>query len=290
MSDLNERDEELAKLFAKMFIARKDVKALQVRDGGYRPIREPWKMRDLRDHIAKTKTFGHYTNDPDGMTKLITFDIDLQKAGTWVQEPADLWDVQSAEELIEKSIIHENVNPRELWRTRDRASRPWFKQLLRRATDTIAGASFSFGYKTAAAYTGNKGTHVYTFFDDPVHISEARQMALMILETAGNTLSPIGFEAVKGKNFFSLLHPDDPWTDMSSLNIEIYPKQDTMDDKDFGNLVRLPLGVNHHGPVIKGNHEPTFFVDQRCAQTELKPHPDPVALLTEGNPFTGEPS
>ncbi|UYL87029.1 DNA primase [Gordonia phage Hollow] len=284
---------ELAIELAKHFIQRKDVKARQVSDGGYRPVREKWKMGDLKAHIDGVETFGHYTNDSDGMTKLVVFDIDLEKNGTWVELPSDEWigeNVFSDKDFFDAIKIHEDAHPREEWRDRRHPARKWYKQQLRTMVEIITSPIVNtYGMRSAAAYSGNKGCHVYAFFDEPTDIGMAREIALGVLEMAGaGTSSQYEFEATKGKNFFQYNDPD-PYTGFKNLSIEIYPKQDTMEGKDFGNLVRLPGGINHKGPTykVKGEvkHEPAFFIDQRAAVREIIPHPDPVTLLQTGRPY-----
>lgn len=273
---------DLAKLIAKRFIQRKDVKAIQVADGGYRPIREPWKMGDLRKHVTGEQTFGHYTTDQDGLTKVIVFDIDLDKTGSWVERPGDeeLAKIEDDAEFMESLTIHDGVDPRELWHDRRHPSRNWYKFQFRTMIDAITSAIHNnLGFDSAAAYSGNKGCHVYAFLPEPLEASVARQMALITLEYAGGLISPnSNFEPVKGSNFFKHAEAD-PWYSLQNLTVEVFPKQDHI--SDLGNLVRLPLGKN-----LKNPKDPCFFVDQRLAQVDLAPHPDPVGLLESGNPFT----
>lgn len=283
----------LAIELAKHFIQRKDVKAKQVTDGGYRPVRDKWKVGDLMAHVDGNATFGHYTNDADGLTKLIVFDIDLEKNGTWVELPSDEWigeNVFKDSDFFDVLVIHEDAHPREEWRDRRHPARRWYKQQLRTMVEIISSSiATDLGLRSAAAYSGNKGCHVYAFFDEPTDIGMARELALTVLEMAGTkTSSQYEFEATKGSNFFQFNDPD-PYTGFKNLSIEIFPKQDSMEGKDLGNLVRLPCGLNYKGPTykVKGvvKHEPAFFLDQTAPVRDLKPHPDPVKLLQTGNPY-----
>lgn len=274
--------DELAGLIAKRFIQRKDVKAIQVADGGYRPVREPWKMGDLRAHITGEQTFGHYTCDTESKTKLIVFDCDLDDTGTWVDVPSDdaLADITSDSEFMDALTIYP-ATPRKDWHDRKHPGRTWYKKQMRTIADTIASSVVNhLGLEAASAYSGNKGVHIYAFFPEPVEARVARQAALMALEHAGRIISPnYGFEAVKGSNFFKHMEPH-PYFGIQNFTVEIFPKQSSMEGKDLGNLVRLPGGVNNKNPK-----DPCFFLDQRVAQAEFKPHPDPVHLLKTGNPF-----
>ncbi len=280
MSDTNE---QLAQLLAKRFVQRKDVKAIQWGNGEYRPIRQPWKMKDFRDHVAGQQTYGHYTCDSDGFTKLIIFDIDLEKEGTWVETPTDeqLAMIETDAQFMNSITVHP-ASPREDWHDRRHPGRSWYKLQMRTIIDALCSAVHKqLNLQTCAAYSGNKGCHVYAFFEEPVPAVTARQSALFVLEMAGKLLSPnFGFEPLKGKNFFKHMETD-PYYSLQNFTVEIFPKQDSMINKDLGNLVRLPLGRNLRNPK-----DPTFFIDQREAQTKLVPHPDPVGLLTTGNPYS----
>ncbi|QOR56154.1 DNA primase [Gordonia phage Linetti] len=301
MPEVDARDATLAKLIAKRFIQRKDVKAVQVADGGYRPVREPWKMGDLISHVTKEQTFGHYTCDADGLTKLIVFDIDLdtgycnkrkkdqplpacceQGHGTWVDLPDDVL-AQTTDADFDKVVaerVH-SLHPRAAWHDRRNPARPWLKYQLRSMCDFLTSAIQNhLQLESAAAYSGNKGCHVYAFFPEPIDAKVARAAALMTLEYAGKLISPsAGFEAVHGDNFFKHAETD-PYYSYQNLTVEIFPKQASMKDKDLGNLCRLPLGTN-----LKHEKDPTFFIDQRLSTKELSPHPSPVVLLETGDPF-----
>ena len=273
---------ELASLLAKRLIQRKDVKAVQTPDGGYRPVKEPWKMGDLRAHVNGEQTFGHYTTDTDGLTKAIVFDIDLDDQGNWIEEPTPerLASCTSNDEFMELLTVHDNVSPLELWHDRRAVgARNWYKFQFRTMIDALTSAAMNdMGFECASAYSGNKGCHTYVFMPEPVEAKVARRAALLILERAGNLLSPNnGFVAVKGKNFFKLAE-DDKWYSLKNMTVEIFPKQDK--PSNLGNLVRLPLGTN-----LKNPKDPCFIIDQRQAQKVLAPHPDPVQALETGNPF-----
>ncbi|QBP30285.1 DNA primase [Gordonia phage Jormungandr] len=302
MKEVSATDLALAKLLAKRFVQRKDVKAVQVADGGYRPVREPWKLGDFISHVTGEQTFGHYTCDENGLTKLVVFDIDLDTGdcnkkksgqplplccerghGSWINIDPEEWAMPLTDgEFYAK--VDERVRPlrpREAWHDRSHPSRPWLKYQMRTMVDCItSGIQNHMQLQSVAAYSGNKGCHVYAFFPEPIDARVARQAALLTLEYAGKLISPnAGFDAVHGSNFFK--HQEtDPYYNLKNLTVEIFPKQASMKDKELGNLCRLPLGKN-----LKHAKDPTFLIDQRLAATDLKPHPDPVALLESGNPF-----
>lgn len=286
---------ELHDLLAKKFVQRKDVKAVQTAEGYY-PERRivngvqenvKWTRTDFLDHVNGTRTFGHYLSDRDSLVKLFVFDIDLEKKGTWVERPdlstapddaftgphSDAW-------LAHSEVVHEST-PRVDWLNRRHPGRQWYKGQLRTMAEMLSSSIHKeLGLQVACAYSGNKGLHVYGFLPEPTHASKARSGALLALEAASDTFSSEGeFVPFKGTNFYRY-NNDDPVTGFMNLSIEIFPKQDSMDGKDLGNLVRLPLGTN-----LKNPKDPTFFLDQRAPHDSLVPHPDPVALLLGKSPW-----
>ena len=122
----------------------------------------------------------------------------------------------------------------------------------------------------AAAYSGGKGVHVYAF-TGPISASDAREGARIVLDSVG------GWSPSRGDNFFRSTD-NDPVTGFPNLSIEVFPKQNTLDGKDLGNLMRLPLGRN-----LKSS-DPTFFIDVRSPMGQMIPV-DPVWALETSNPW-----
>jgi hypothetical protein len=279
---------ELHDLIAKKFVMRKDVKAIQRADGTYNPDRSKWTRQDFRDHVAGNKTFGHYICDENSQVKLFVFDIDLRtgldKNGnvsgecTWVEFP-DLSDPMAfnypgADEAFAKATIAHPSTPRRDWHDRKHPGRSWYKLQLRTMAETLTQAiKKELDIPTLTAYSGNKGLHVYGFTGE-MSAEDARAGALIALEAAGEAILEAGeFVATKGNHFYQY-SSDDPVYGYKNLEIEVFPKQTTMDGKDLGNLVRLPLGRN-----LKNPKDPCFFLDQRAPLNSIVPHPDPVGLL-----------
>lgn len=131
------------------------------------------------------------------------------------------------------------------------------------------------GLQVACAYSGNKGVHVYGF-TGTIKSQDARAGALLVMAELGKKM---GGEFVPGDGHYKFDN-EDPVTGFSNLSIEVYPKQDSMEGKSYGNLMRLPLGVNQKNPK-----DPCFFLDQTAPHTVLAPHPDPVALLNGKSPW-----
>lgn len=249
MSDTG--SEAIASEIAKKFIARRDVKAIQF-EGGYRPVtdgrngpRLPWKMADLVDHVEGRKTFGHYMVGTDDQCKLFAFDVDLTKRGPWRDDAG---------------ITHE-IDPRAAWLDENHPARPELVTHLRYVAEGLAKRTERLvGVPVAVAYSGNKGLHVYAF-TGPVPAAEARAAARAVIDSYQS------FEPKRGDNFF--MHVDGHYP---NVVIEIYPKQDGLDGKDLGNLMRLPLGVNR-----SSGHE-AFFIDQEAEDHLLVPA-DPMSVL-----------
>lgn len=267
---------DIANLFAKNFISRRDVKAVQHQSGAYTPHerrdkdgnvieRYPWTRADLEDHIEGRKTYGHYLLDQGSNTKLFAFDIDLEKFNP------DKPDIKYFyPELVDEAWGGKAIefNPREAWLDRRHPARPWMKyQLKMTAHRLMEVISTELELPTAAAYSGGKGVHVYAF-TGTINAAEAREGARIVMESLDEWIPSRGENFYKHKNQDYLLgYP--------SLSIEVFPKQDSLQDKDLGNLMRLPLGRN------RKSSDPTFFIDMNSPMAEMRPA-DPVWALTEG--------
>lgn len=82
----------------------------------------------------------------------------------------------------------------------------------------------------AIEFSGSKGYHIYVFFTDKVEAAKAKLVGDGV------------------RDFFGFARS-------GPLHVEVYPKQDSVSDGEFGNLLRLPLG---HHPKTK---KEAFFVD-----------------------------
>lgn len=280
---------DLAKLFASRFITRSDVKAVQLdrAGGGLGPgdwfpdtrvnrERRPnsphlpvgFNMDHLLAHVSGTRTYGHYLLGQDSTCKVFAFDIDLKKqtkdwSGTWV-------DVQQ-----DADAIHSGISPLDLWLDRSKAAAParkWYKYQMKMLAHRLASEIVALGADCAVAYSGHKGVHVYGF-TDRMPASEVREGAVLVLDRLDE------FKAVRGKNFWEHKN-DDPIHGFQNFSIEVFPKQVSLEKNGLGNLMRLPLGVNHKAPK-----DPTFFLDMTAPLGQFTPHSDPVTLLKKGNPF-----
>jgi hypothetical protein len=253
-----------------MFIQRRDVKAIQRRlqdgtviytphgdrssDGGYSSY-HPWDRASLDSHIAGSSTFGHYLLDASDQVKLFAFDIDLEKIG-WLPIDEEWSDFQPS-------------TPREDWRVRQYVhQRSFIKYQFRTLAHLLMTAiEKELDIQTAAAYSGGKGIHVYGFTGS-VPAEDARDGAMIVLDSLGR------FKPTRGVNFFQDEN-DDPANGFKNLSIELFPKQNSLEGKDLGNLMRLPLGKNLRNPK-----DPTFFIDMTAPMAVLQPV-EPVHALTQ---------
>lgn len=301
----------LMPLYAKKFIQRRDPIAIQTSSGGYRPLRDSttkiptakFDKTTIGAHLNKQATYGHYMLDDAGMTKLFVFDIDLSKHGFVPMQPLNMEDPTDSdyEAWVRSFICVPNL--RDFWHSRTREAAPgraYIKRQLRVLGNTFASSVHSLlGISTAVAYTGNKGIHIYGF-TGPVPASDARDAADLVMESAQI------FAPARGDNFYADSRrevipvvsatgdPEDAYlgrwitrgpldtfdpNHFHNFHVEIFPKQRSLEGKDLGNLVRLPLGRNLHAPS-----DPTFFVDLTAPMNELRPV-DPVFALTNTNPW-----
>jgi hypothetical protein len=262
--------EAVENLLAQKFIARPDVKAIQHSNGSWSPHtvdgkkdseRIPWRREDLNRHLSGAQTFGHYMLSTDSKCKLFAFDVDLEQnrppehqmafQGYWPDEDGNL---------------HE-FNPREAWLDRAHPSRNWSKyQLKMMASILMKAISEELEIPCAAAYSGGKGIHVYGF-TGLIDASGAREGAHIVLDAIGE------FSASRGDNFYKW-NDRDPVTGYPNLSIELFPKQNSLEGKDLGNLMRLPLGRN-----LK-SVDPTFFIDMRTPMSVMGPVDAEWALST----------
>ncbi len=276
--------EDLAAQLAKKFIARRDVKAIQFDDGKYCPDTRlaeidaemqaqgkysnrlgpygpvGFKMSHLRAHLSGERTYGHYMLSAEGTCKLFVFDIDLEKEGHWISfKHGENFQIYSG-------------NPREEWRDRRHPSRDWYKYQMKMLGTKLAKViTRDLQLPSAVAYTGGKGIHVYGFTGE-MPAAEVREVAKIALDATGE------FRPSRGEHFYKHVS-DEPTTGYKNFQIEVFPKQDTLDEKDLGNLMRLPLGRN------RKTTDPTFFLDMGGRPVDLRPHADQARVLEMGDPF-----
>jgi len=245
----------MAKFLAKHFIARRDVKAIQRTDilGAYAPINHPWVMRDFENHFSGKKTYGHYIVNSDQTCKLFAFDIDLKKIGML---PTILLP-QYEEEMDQWYASFEETNLREAWLNRGHVARDWMKMSMREIASLLARGIDEVEVPHLISYTGSKGLHVYAL-TGLIPSQDAYDAAHLVIETLG------GFELSKGNVFYQWTADDSP--EYALFEIEAFPKQVEINEDGYGNLLRLPYGINLRAPKDR-----TFFIDETLPLNRIEP-------------------
>jgi hypothetical protein len=263
----------LEDLFARKLIARTDVKAEQHADGSYTPIRSPWGRSDLQAHLAGTRTFGHYLLAPDDTCKIFCLDIDLRgvrKSGQGTAPDGFLPISGLGEGEVTADFVPDD--PRKAWANRADPRRPYIKYSMRLAGAMFAERVFSeLEIPVAVAYSGSKGIHVYGLLHQRLPAAEAREGAMIVLDSMGM------WTPERGDSVFGLKNRD-PENPLVNFTVEVYPKQGSLQGKDLGNLLRLPLGKN-----LK-SQDPTFFMDLTSSLADMRPV-DPEWALTTTDPW-----
>lgn len=226
---------------AEAFISRRDVKAIQHADGSWSPIRQPFKLDDFRAHFAGTKTLGHYMLSDEGKTKLLAFDLDLRASKPDADPPV----------LFYRD--DDEYDPRESWLDPDSPHRDHLCVALRITADMIADeATRVFGCPVAMADSGGKGLHVY--------VLTGERDAKITRMWGRRMMTKLGFVNTRGENFFV--------TDADALvEVEMFPKQDSLDGKDLGNLMKLPMGIHQKTRrrsefiTMNANHDTLLAMD-----------------------------
>lgn len=281
MAEPAENHNAIVNLLAQKFIARSDIKAIQHPDGSYAPRHSKFTRADILAHIKGEVTYGHYLISLENKVKLIVFDIDILKS-------AALPTMYSPEEGYSG---FELAAPRDVWRARGLSpedvrimQRGYLSQQLRGMANMLMRGvwdhlpSPSGGHTpTTMAYTGSKGVHVYAF-TGPIEAELAQLGQEVVLDGLGT------FQKKKGNNFYRHVELDTEETSYAELEVEVYPKQGELNEgRQFGNLVRLPLGINRHNPS-----HPCFFMDARGNYgSRAIMHRDALDALTNDDPWAG---
>ena len=252
---------ELARLLGARFIQRRDVKTRQwghgehakIPVGGYSPVRArpvgqwsetnkgehiPWKRSDIIDHLEGHKTYGHYLVDPEGMTRVVAFDVDFDK-----------------EFPFEGQIL----KPREVFGT-DHPGAIAMNEAVRCLADALA---YRLKWKyprltVCTSFSGSKGIHVYGLFAEPTFASTARGTGISVIASMVS-LEPsrLGYKPIR---------------ESLPLEVEVFPKQEKVGRGGYGNLMRLPLGIH------KKTEGPSYFYDPTSDPTTIEPMDPTLAI------------
>lgn len=250
--------------------------AVQWKNGEWSPAlhpqtkeRMPFTRSDLEAHVAGTKSLGHYLLNTDGECKLFVFDLDVAKTA----RPQDQVDDPHAPPVVWIDELQEYVegDPRAefLLSNKSRLYSRLVTELRITAEALASKVKTMYDLPVAVSYSGSKGLHVYALCGR-LPATDVQELALEVIRAMPQ------FEPRRGNNFFR--HTSEPQYGYPHVEIEVFPKQSSLDGKDLGNLVRLPLGVNRKS----GNR--AFFIDCNAPQDVLVER-DPVAALESGDPW-----
>lgn len=180
--------------FIQLFKSRNDVYAIQwINDNlqvGYKPVHSELTEEEVKKHFDGTLTLGMYNMQKNNKVIWAVIDIDINKS------------VLNNTNDIEKYFAEIFVN-----------------------TKKILNTCVLYGIYPIIENSGNKGVHIWFFFETPVESKIVRNFLNKILQES---------------------QIDKKWT-----NYEVFPKQDELKNKELGNLVKLPLGI-HKKKIKRG--------------------------------------
>jgi hypothetical protein len=250
---------------ARLFIQRPDVKAVQTSNGIYMPDRSKFTRQDLEDHVAGKKSYGHYMINPDGNCKLFAYDIDLAKSWLFISPQSGGTTKPPEETWTPDGVLP--LSPRDVFADTSHPARPGLITELRAVAEGLAArVQRVLEIPVAISFSGSKGMHVYGFTGSAPAFA-VRDAAIEVLKSYDV------FEPVRGDNFYR--HTNEPQWGFPNVEVEIFPKQGSLEGKDLGNLMRLPLGRN-----LKGGE--AFFVDPNAPAGQLVAL-DPARALAGGD-------
>ena len=252
------RGEDLAQFIVERFIARYDVMAEQAlghqwhKDGAYYPIKRPFTMQEVLDHLNGRSRRGHYLLNEDDRCKLFAFDLDFDKGEHEFYVNGGAWN-GSGEKVT--------FDPGAALRNHDDPNRPIAIKTLRGMAEGLAAIAqrmYSEITQTVIGYSGSKGLHVYCLFGGLVSAEVAKRFAqgALVSPSFGEAL----FHAVRGDNFWQ--HRDQQL--FPGINVETFPKQTSVKG-EYGNLMRLPYGRHAKSGQFG------FFIDRSAPLDQLVP-------------------
>lgn len=233
---------DIAKLLGMRFLARRNAYAVQHQneDGhwGYARKTKDMKLDLLVSHLAGDVSVGHYLINPEA------------------------WEQDGVSYLCHTRMFAFDIDP-DKGDARDRAMEndpEIWRRMIILAHGLCQLSKRITGSLSIVSYGGAKGLHVLCPLRKKIDPVIAKEMGELILQDTG-------FHTFKGDNFWK----SDVWPD---LTVEIFPKQTHVEEGGFGNLMRLPLGVNS-----KTKREAYFIPQEAEALGHMD---DPIATLTSG--------
>ena len=133
----------------------------------------------------------------------------------------------NTDNTVKFSCIDIDIN-KTVWNTASFNYEDW-KSIVIHQVQEIKTALAKYNISSYTEFSGFKGAHVWYFFKNPVPAIVAKDMNTVMLSD------------VKLIN--------------SSLHIEVFPKQETVNKEGFGNLIKLPCGIH------KKSGDFSYFID-----------------------------
>lgn len=257
----------VVELIGKLFISRKDVKAIET-PKGWMPDRDraprgtaasdmpchPLVMNDFYEHLFGKRCLGTYLLNSDNNVKFFAIDVDLKTENSLMFAVPDLNDWEHAYQAFrddnEKIVGILDLDKMYLGDLEAALHNPghvghrWARLSLRLRAEAIAHqVKEQLGLRPMIVITGG-GAHVLVPLGSLTPAIEARAMANTVM-TAGN------YEMYKGDCFWRM-----PGATQDGIEIEVFPKQDSLSGgQSFGNLLRLPMGWHAQAKIR------TWFLD-----------------------------
>jgi hypothetical protein len=230
---------EAASLLGKLLINRRDRKAFFRPDhqGNWHwtAVESPFKMDDFVKHLTGSVALGTYMLNTDSTVKFMAIDLDLNKQAKYLKiHPIDEilelekqgydWNLDLAEGNLE-AALHQPSDP----------AHHWARIVLMGAVYAVNKAiRESLELPTLCVITGG-GAHVIAPLPEPMPASDARSAGIEIVASLPSARQ-------RNDIFFD-------YGAHNELSIEVFPKQDTLEDKPFGNLIRLPFGWHYEAGI-----------------------------------------
>jgi len=179
--------------FIQLFRTREDVYSLQWIDEkfnvGYKPVYSIMSETEVTAHFNGNSTLGMYCMRQDNKVLWAVIDIDINK------------------KALERNAIDDN-------NYRDNLNAAIFLTVKK-----IYNVAIRYGIQPIIENSGNKGAHIWFFFNQHCSANIVRIFIKQIIKQADIA-------------------------NIENINFEIFPKQDILKDKMLGNLVKLPLGIH----------------------------------------------
>jgi hypothetical protein len=222
---ITDAERTIVDLMGKRFISHGEKYAEQYSNGAYSPVVGALTRSALADHLRGVRTYGHYlVSKEDDCVKLVAFDLDLRN------EPVEI-------------DGHVCECPREAVADPEHPDREVLVLQLRMLAHHLSyrmrdvAAHQKIPLKVGAAFSGSKGIHVYGWFRERRPAGEAINFGRFTLASFKQH-GCLEFKTVRGKSTFR------NELGFAAVDVEIYPKQKSLEGKTHGNLMRLPLGKN----------------------------------------------